>query len=67
MRWVYMRGFVMDGNFSAEHMAMRRPENDVPISEGTAFMVGDKDYKAHLASAWEDKQVCSLSPLIIML
>ena len=29
----------MDGNFQAEHMKMRNPENDVPLSEGTGFMV----------------------------
>jgi hypothetical protein len=57
-RWVYMRGFVMDGNFSAEHMAMRNPEDDVSLSDGTAFMVSMADYKAHLAVASEDRQVC---------
>jgi hypothetical protein len=59
-----MRGFVMDGNFSAEHMAMRRPEDDVMLTDGAAFMVGTQDYKAHLAEAQEDKKgkVCLLSP-----
>jgi hypothetical protein len=47
----------MDGNFSAEHMAMRSPDNDVPISDGAAFMVSTKNYKAHIASAQEEKQV----------
>jgi hypothetical protein len=50
----------MDGNFSAEHMAMRRPEEDVPLNDGAAFMVGTADYKAHLAVAIEDKLVSGL-------
>ena len=56
-RWVYMRGFVMDGNFSAEHMAMKNPEDDVSLGDGAAFMVGTAEYKAHLAVASEDHQV----------
>jgi len=48
----------MDGNFSAEHMAMRDPDNDVALADGTAFMVGKADYKAHLSAAVEDQQVC---------
>lgn len=47
----------MDGNFMAEHMAMRNPDNDVPLSDGSGFMTGTKDYKAHLVIAQEDKQV----------
>jgi hypothetical protein len=63
--WVYMRGFVMDGNFSAEHMAMRKPDDDVFLSDGTAFMVGTKDYKAHLAQATEYKYVKKVSVTLI--
>ena len=36
---LFMQGFMMDGNFQAEHMKMRNPENDVPLSEGSGFMV----------------------------
>jgi hypothetical protein len=35
----FMQGFMMDRNFQAEHMKMKNPENDVPLSEGTGFMV----------------------------
>ncbi|KAF8266490.1 hypothetical protein EI94DRAFT_1701677 [Lactarius quietus] len=35
---LFMRGFMMDGNFQAEHKRMRNPENDVPLSDGTGFM-----------------------------
>jgi len=47
----------MDGNFQAEHMRMRNPENDVPLSDGTGFMVSKKPYEAHLKSAVERQQV----------
>lgn len=41
----------MDGNFSAEHLKMRRPEDDVILSDG------DDTYKKHLAVAIEHKEV----------
>lgn len=56
-RWVYTRGYAMDGNFSAEHMKMRRPENDVALSDGRQFMVSEKRYKRHLNVAVESKTV----------
>jgi hypothetical protein len=36
---LFMQGFMMDGNFQAEHMKMRNPENDIPLTEGAGFMV----------------------------
>jgi len=56
-----MQGFMMDGNFQAEHMRMRNPENDVPLSDGAGFMVGKKPYEEHLKSAVERRQVRSIS------
>jgi hypothetical protein len=41
----------MDGNFSAEHMKMRRQENDTPITDGTGFMVEAESYSKHLEIA----------------
>jgi hypothetical protein len=51
----------MDGNFQAEHMRMRNPENDVPLSNGTGFMVSKELYESHLKSAVERRQVSSIS------
>ena len=51
----------MDGNFQAEHMKMRNPENDVPLSDGAGFMVSKKPYELHLKSAVERRQVRSIS------
>jgi hypothetical protein len=58
---LFMRGFMMDGNFKAEHMRMRNPENDVPLSDGTGFMVSKKPYELHLKSAVERRQVRSMT------
>jgi hypothetical protein len=58
---LFMRGFMMDGNFQAEHMKMRNPENDVPLSDGAGFMVSKKPYELHLKSAVERRQVRSIS------
>lgn len=48
---------VLDGNFSAQHRHMRRPEDDVALADGHAFMVEDAPYKDHLKSAAEYKEV----------
>ena len=58
---LFMQGFIMDGNFQVEHMRMRNPENDVPLSDGTGFMVRKKPYEAHLKSAAEKQQVRFIS------
>ncbi|KAH9035448.1 hypothetical protein EDB83DRAFT_2228949 [Lactarius deliciosus] len=52
----FMQGFMMDGNFQAKHMKMRNPENDIPLSEGTGFMVSQKLYELHLKSVVEKRQ-----------
>ena len=61
---LFMRGFMMDGNFQAEHMRMRNPENDVPLSDGAGFMVSKKPYELHLKSAVERWQVWSTSSIL---
>ncbi|KAH9170154.1 hypothetical protein EDB89DRAFT_1908022 [Lactarius sanguifluus] len=50
---LFMWGFIMDGNFQAEHMKMRNPENNIPLSDGTGFMVSQGAYESHLKSAAE--------------
>jgi hypothetical protein len=56
-RWLYTRSITMDGNFSADHIKMRNPGDDVNLADGTAFMVQDKDYRAHLRIAKEIREV----------
>jgi hypothetical protein len=58
---LFMRGFMMDGNFQAEHMKMKNPGNDVPLSDGAGFMVSKIPYESHLKSAVERQQVGSTS------
>jgi hypothetical protein len=58
---LFMRGFMMDGNFQAEHMKMRIPENDFPLTDGTGFMVSRIPYESHLKSAIERRQVSTAS------
>ena len=55
---------MMDGNFQAEHMRMRNPENDVPLSDGAGFMVGKKPYELHLKLAVERQQVSFRSHIL---
>lgn len=57
-RWKYTRGYVFDGNFKAESLKMKHPEDDVWLSDGHGFMVTDRPYKEHLKIAKEIKEVC---------
>jgi hypothetical protein len=52
---------MMDGNFQAEHMKMKNPENDVPLIKGRGFMVSRIPYELHLQLAFERRQVSSVS------
>ncbi|KIJ19236.1 hypothetical protein PAXINDRAFT_70544, partial [Paxillus involutus ATCC 200175] len=48
--------YVVDGNFSAQHMKMKIPEDDVPLSDGLAYMVESTAYTAHVSSAVEARE-----------
>ncbi|KAN0131064.1 hypothetical protein V8E53_011197 [Lactarius tabidus] len=52
-----IRTFIMDGNFSAEHMKCRSGEQDTPLSSGMAFMTSPDPYIKHLNSGKEITQV----------
>ena len=47
----------MDGNFSAEHLKMRSPKEDVSLADGHGFMVTEEPYKCHLKEAVEVREV----------
>ncbi|KAI1785137.1 hypothetical protein LXA43DRAFT_900433 [Ganoderma leucocontextum] len=55
-QWKYTRSIVLDGNFSAQHRKMRKPEDDVALADGHAFMVTDAPYKEHLKTAADRTQ-----------
>ena len=44
-------------------MKMRRPEDDVPLSDGLAYMVADEPYQKHVAQAANNEEVCIIRPL----
>ena len=56
-KWKFTRGNVYDGNFSAEQLKMRRPDDDVRLSDGQMFMTTAPPYKQHLMVAKELKEV----------
>lgn len=58
--WLVMQRYVVDGNFTAQHMNMKQPHLDVTLSDGLGYMVTEADYQAHLLSAQESKEVCSM-------
>lgn len=50
-RYKHMGSYIMDGNFSAQHMQMKKPLDDVHLADGHGFMVTDGPYKNHLKTA----------------
>ena len=55
-RWLYTRSIVIDGNFSAEHLKVKQPE-DVALPPGGRYMVEPNRYELHLNTGKEVKQV----------
>ena len=56
-RLLYRPSFVGDGNFKLEHLAMRRPENDVFLRDGQGHIVDRERYRTHLNATVERLQV----------
>jgi hypothetical protein len=53
---------VVDGNFTAQHMKMRKPEDDIPLSDGLAYMVANEPYQNHIKQAANNEEVCVSGP-----
>jgi hypothetical protein len=49
--------YVVDGNFTAQHMRMKKPEDDIALADGLAYMVENMPYQIHVLSAAENKEV----------
>ena len=65
--WLILRNqlihtFIMDGNFSAEHMRCREGDADTLLSAGMAFMANPDAFNTHLLSGQEYSQVCHFIP-----
>ncbi|KAG1720188.1 uncharacterized protein EDB91DRAFT_1031245, partial [Suillus paluster] len=58
-RWLVIQRYVVDGNFTAQHMNMKQPQPDVSLSDGLGYMVTEGEYQAHLSSAKNERSYCS--------
>ncbi|KAG1844776.1 hypothetical protein F4604DRAFT_1937331 [Suillus subluteus] len=59
--WLISQRYVVDGNFTAQHMTMKMPQLDISLSDGLGYMVKDREYQAHLSLAVESKERSSCS------
>jgi hypothetical protein len=57
----YIRMFAMDGNFTAVHQKRHNALPEQCLTDGELYMVSEKRYQAHLASAIEGREVRPLS------
>ncbi|KAI6140385.1 hypothetical protein EDD17DRAFT_1770182 [Pisolithus thermaeus] len=51
-----MRQNVIDGNFTAQHMKMNKPELDVALSDAKGYMVSEGPYQNHLLQSLDSKE-----------
>jgi hypothetical protein len=51
----------MDGNYKADHMKMKCPEDDVWLIDGQGYFVNRADYQEHINTALVIKQVAPIS------
>ncbi|KAI6120115.1 hypothetical protein EDD16DRAFT_1519066 [Pisolithus croceorrhizus] len=59
-----MRQYVIDGNFTAQHMKMNKPELDVALSDGKGYMVSEGPYQNHLQQSLDTKE--GLVPQLVL-
>jgi len=57
-RSLYVRSVVVDGNFKLDNLKMKNAEEDVTLSDGEAFFVGQVQYQEHLKTVIQTKEVC---------
>jgi len=58
-RLLYRPQLAVDGNMQLVHLMMRRPEDDVSLSDGELFMVRRAPYSEHLSTAPQKQPVSS--------
>jgi hypothetical protein len=54
--------YVVDGNFTAQHMKMHKPENDIPLLDRLAYMVANEPYQKYIAQAANNEEVYIIKP-----
>ncbi|KAI6102536.1 hypothetical protein EV401DRAFT_1804675, partial [Pisolithus croceorrhizus] len=59
--WKYMQTFVMDGNFKAEHMHEKQPDDQVWLMDGRGFMVTHPTYQQYVKATphISEKSACN--------
>jgi hypothetical protein len=55
--WVTRRTITVDGNFHADHIKMRRPDQDIMLTNGQGYVVDEIKYKEYLSVAKEPRLV----------
>ena len=63
-RYIYRLHINPDGNFAAQHMKMRRPDLDVPLTDGEGYCVQVAPYEAHLVLTGDVKEVLTIAFLV---
>ena len=48
---------MVDGNFQADYVKIKNPEDDIALADGLAFIVEAKSYKQHLKDSIESNQM----------
>jgi hypothetical protein len=56
-RWLYRRSIVVDGNFKAENLKMKKSQEDVALHDGLSYMVRSAEYDQHIVESVEPKKV----------
>ena len=56
-RLLYRPQLVVDGNMKLVHLRMKRPENDVSLSDGEQFNIKRAPYVEHVANAPQKQPV----------
>ncbi|KAF9521233.1 hypothetical protein CPB83DRAFT_741942, partial [Crepidotus variabilis] len=53
IQWIYLRYFVIDGNFKADHVRQKHPGTDIWLGRGRGMMPDPDHYAAFLKEALE--------------
>ena len=51
---------MVDGNFTAQHMKMKRLLDDVALADRLDYMVREMQYHNHMSSAPDNKEVSNI-------
>jgi hypothetical protein len=54
IRDIYTRSLTLDGNFSAQQLKSKRPEDDVPLTDGDGYTAQITRYREHLDQCEKD-------------